>query len=216
MEGAGAAERGSVPFSGCSLVGFGSQTQECGSLQGCSQGKGLKVSVASLVYKHCGEGSPGLENVGCVARRPRQEGLWQLHLSFLPHALLGGGVGEPRPGAIVCMIQPSPPGQLLRRPFFPPLSGSTSTSLPLPLGHGFPAFRRVGPGVSILPVNPPRLRPPGSGSVPGWLWLPSPLTTNVGVATFVEASENLSLRPSQLPRAQGVGCPTSAGLGGGL
>lgn len=61
VEGAGAADRGSVPFPGSSLVGFGSQTHECASLRECSQGRGPKVSVGSLVYRHYGEGSQGPE-----------------------------------------------------------------------------------------------------------------------------------------------------------
>lgn len=93
-----------------------------------------------------------------------------------------GGVGELSPGAIICMIHPSPPGQLLRRPFFPPFRLYDHVPAPS-LGHGFPGSRGVGLGVSIFPVNPPRLRP-RDGSVPGWLWLPSPLTTNVGRCHF--------------------------------
>ena len=34
----------------------------------------------------------------------------------------------------------------------------------------------------------------------------------LAVATFIEANESISPRPSQLPWAQGVGYPTSAGL----
>ena len=34
----------------------------------------------------------------------------------------------------------------------------------------------------------------------------------LAIATFVEANESISPRPSQLPWAQGVGCPTLAGL----
>lgn len=66
--------------------------------------------------------------------------------------------------------------------------------------------------MSIFPVNPPRLRPrglalslDGSGSPPH-----SP--PMLAIATFVEANESISPRPSQLPWAQGVGCPTLAGL----
>lgn len=85
------------------------------------------------------------------------------------------------------------------------------------LGHGFPGSRGAGLAVSLFPVNPPGLRPWGLAlSLDGSGSPPHSLPLMLAAATFVEAVESISLRPSQLPWAGGWAVLRQQAWRGGL